>query len=269
MKVLLCPPTYFDVLYQINPHMKVGDVDKELAYKQWGNLKSSLEEIGVECLEIEPVEGLPDMVFTANQSLPFLKDGKLSVLLSKMANDERKPEVEFFKKWYKEKGYEIYELPEEIESLEGMGDTLFHEERRFIWSAYGYRTTIEAHRYMQNVTGLEVKSLKLVDPAFYHLDVCLCPLGRGTALVYKPAFDAESYEKIESEFKNLILLTEDEAYNFAANAYSPDGKHVFLHPGSERVESRLRDSGFMPVSIDTSEFMKSGGSVFCMKMELP
>lgn len=269
MKVLLCPPNYFDVLYKINPHMKVGEVNKERAQEQWLNLKNELERIGVECLLINPVEGLPDMVFTANQSLPFIKEGKNSVLLSKMASDERKPEVAYFKTWYEAQGYDVYELPEGLEPLEGMGDTVYHEDRSFLWSAYGFRTSLEVHSEMEKITGLEVKSLKLMDPSFYHLDVCLCVLGQGTALVYEPAFDSESMKKIEAEFSNLISLTKEEAYNFAANAFTPDHKHVFLHPGSKRVEAELRESGFIPVPIDTSEFMKSGGSVFCMKMELP
>ena len=33
-----------------------------------------------------------------------------------------------------------------------------------------------------------------------------------------------------------------------------------------KVEEKLKGEGFKVYEVDTSEFMKSGGSVFCMKM---
>jgi N-dimethylarginine dimethylaminohydrolase len=38
-----------------------------------------------------------------------------------------------------------------------------------------------------------------------------------------------------------------------------------LQKGSASACADLRRLGFKPVEVDTSEFMKSGGSVFCMK----
>ena len=67
---LMCKPSYFEVRYVINPWMtaNIGRVDKELASRQWNNLYDTLAE-KTNIKLIEPVAGLPDMVFTANAGL--------------------------------------------------------------------------------------------------------------------------------------------------------------------------------------------------------
>jgi len=47
-RVLMVKPTYFDVEYIINPHMKgmVGAVDKMQAQNEWEHLKDGYEELG-------------------------------------------------------------------------------------------------------------------------------------------------------------------------------------------------------------------------------
>jgi len=270
MKLLRCKPTFFDVVYAINPHMKIGSVDKALAYKQWEEIGEIYKSIGVDCIDLDGIEGLPDIVFTANQSLPFVKaDGSKAVVLSNMRAEERRAEVDHLRLWYESQNYEIHRIDPSVGFLEGMGDTIYHEDKSFLWAGYGFRTTEAVHQALAEITGLELRPLKLVDPDFYHLDVCLCVLGAGTALVYKPAFDEESFAKIEDAFDHLIELSKEEAYNFAGNAHCPDGKHVILQKGSDSLELKLTEHGFTPISVDTSEYMKSGGSVFCMKMELP
>lgn len=72
-KILMCKPEYFEVNYSGNEFMKdnIDNVNKEKAMSQWTVLKSVYEKLGYEVVLIEPVAGLVDMVFTANQSLPF------------------------------------------------------------------------------------------------------------------------------------------------------------------------------------------------------
>jgi N-dimethylarginine dimethylaminohydrolase len=113
-----------------------------------------------------------------------------------------------------------------------------------------------------------VFSLELVDDRFYDLDVCLNVLSDKAALVFPPAFSPSSYAKIEAVFDDLIVVTEEEAMNFVCNAHCPDSKHVILQKGSSQAEADLKALGFVPIPVDTSEFMKAGGSVFCMKMDL-
>ncbi|MDP1794162.1 MAG: hypothetical protein Q8K63_08490, partial [Acidimicrobiales bacterium] len=66
-RMLMCPPAFFTVSYEINPWMhRSVPVDRRLAMRQWSALVRAYEALGhtVEC--IEPVLGLPDMVFAAN-----------------------------------------------------------------------------------------------------------------------------------------------------------------------------------------------------------
>ena len=71
-EILMCPPDYFAIEYEINPWMnvRVGS-DAELAREQWTALREALESLGVSVDLIEPVRGLPDLVFTANAGLVY------------------------------------------------------------------------------------------------------------------------------------------------------------------------------------------------------
>lgn len=268
MKILRVTPDHFDVLYQINPHMKVGSVDKNQARKQWEDLGKIYTQLGIELIELQGEPSFPDMVFSANQSFPFLgKNGKKGVILSNMASSFRQGEVPFFEHWYLKESYEIFRLDSALK-LEGMGDLIYPVGRNYIWAGYGFRTQIEAHREVEKITGLSVRSLRLVDPAFYHLDVCLCVIDEHTVLIYPEAFDAPSLALIREVYPDCIELTRAEAYAFACNAHCPDQKHVLIPIGSPRIEEELRSKGYFVYPVDTSEFLKSGGSVFCLKLDL-
>lgn len=268
MKILRVTPEYFDVIYKINPHMKVGTVDKDKARQQWEALGKIYTDIGAELFEIPGQPGLPDMVFSANQSLPFYRaDGSKAVLLSNMAHLPRRAEVAFFENWFAQQGYEIVRLPEEL-IFEGMGDFLSSADRSFFWGGVGPRSKIEAHKEIERLAQKPVRTLNLVDPDFYHLDTCLALLNADSVVAYRNAFDEESWEKIVDEHPGLIEVTKEEAFAFACNLHCPDGKHVIIEQGSPRLEMVLKKNGFTVIPVDTSEFIKSGGSVFCMKLDL-
>ena len=64
---LMCPPEYFAVTYAINPWMRPDSpVDAGRAMRQWTALQAMYEALGHSVATIEPVAGLPDMVFAAN-----------------------------------------------------------------------------------------------------------------------------------------------------------------------------------------------------------
>src|SRR5205823_74258 len=110
---------------------------------------------------------------------------------------------------------------------------------------------------------------KLTHPRFYHLDTCLSILNQTTALYCPAAFDTDGIDQLHKNFPNLIEvpLNEADAPGFACNAHCPDQKHVILQKGSVQTCKNLVKNGFVPFEVDTSEFIKSGGSVFCMKLE--
>lgn len=273
-KILMVTPSHFRIEYSINPYMKkdgvLQTVDTHKAHQQWHNLKNCYENLGftVEILESQP--NLPDMVFAANQSFPFSDvDGKPCVLMSNMHSNFRREEVIFFENWYRKNGYNIFRLPP-IGSFEGNGDAIIHPGKRLIWGGFGHRTQSQIYSYIAKELDFNVIMLKLINPYFYHLDTCFSILDENTVTIIPEAFEPKGLEMIKAVFSTVITLDLDECINFfAGNCHCPDGRNVILNPGSDDFQKKLVDAGFSYHTVDTSEFMKSGGSVFCLKMQLP
>lgn len=270
-RVLMVAPDHFRVDYVINPHMEghVGSVDPERARAQWDALRATYEQLGFPVSVLDGQPDLPDMVFCANQTLPYLgSDGSPGVVLSRMHAPERMDEVPHVAQFFDQEGYALSPLPAGLAgSFEGMGDALWHPGRRHLWVGHGYRTNRSAVDAVAEIAGATATPLALHDPDFYHLDTCLCPLDETTALYYPGAFDEAGLDALRDGFERLIEAPEDDARErFACNAHSPDGRHVILERGSAVTVARLREAGYEPVEVDTSEFLKSGGSVFCMKV---
>jgi N-dimethylarginine dimethylaminohydrolase len=269
--VLMVEPTYFDVTYVINPHMEghIGKIDKLKAIAEWEQLKGHLLSIGLHVHVLPGEPGLPDMVFCANQSLPCISaENKQHVLMSIMHAEQRKAEVSFVEAFYRGQGYQIHHLDvKQVPDFEGMGDAIWHPGRRLLWGGYGYRSHPEAYKTISDLYDVPVLGLELVNPAFYHLDTCLCMLTENSALYYPKAFTQQGLALLHSIFDDLIEVNEKEAVEgFACNALCPDGIHVILQSGLAETKAALQAKGFKVIETPTDEFLKSGGSVFCMKM---
>src|ERR1700738_4561904 len=64
---LMCRPDHFEVSYAINPWMDPAEgADRERAIEQWEALRAAYVRLGHQVSLIDPVDGLPDMVFAAN-----------------------------------------------------------------------------------------------------------------------------------------------------------------------------------------------------------
>lgn len=272
-KVMLVKPTYFSVEYVINPHMEgnIGGVDKLAAQNEWDHLKAAYEELGLYVHVVDGVRGYPDMVFCANQSLPNItSEGKKEVIMSVMNSDQRKEEVPYIQKVYEDSSYDIVHLDHDrFNSFEGMGDAIWHHGKRLLWGGYGYRSSMEVYDVISETFDTPIIALELTDDRFYHLDTCFCVLNENTVMIYPSAFTAEGLELIHALFDNVIEASKYEAEKlFACNATCPDGKNVFIQQGCIDTNQKLKDAGFKVHEFSTYEFLKSGGSVFCMKMLL-
>lgn len=264
-------PEHFTVDYVINPHMegKVGTVDQAKAWAEWEQVKAAFETSGVRVHGIRGVAGLPDMVFCANQSLPYIDEkGVRHVLMSIMHADQRKEEVAYIEQWYRQNGYIIHHLPEKtIDDFEGMGDAIWHTGRKLIWGGYGFRSSLDAYDIVSRTYDVPVIALELLQPSFYHLDTCFCMLNETTALIYPAAFTSAGLALLRALIPDLIEANEHEAEHlFACNATCPNGRDVIIQEGCTVVNAELRKRGFIVHEVSTAEYLKSGGSVFCMKM---
>jgi len=270
-RVLLTSPEHFRVAYVINPHMagNEGTVDRAEARRQWEALREAYERVGVEVSVLAGVEGLPDMVFCANQTLPYrTPGGETGVVLSRMHAAQRKPEVDHYARFFEGEGYEVRGLePDLVGDFEGMGDAIWHPGRYLLWGGHGFRTDAGVYDRLSEKLGFPILTLRLDDPDFYHLDTCFCPLDESTVLIYPGAFDGDGLALIRSMFSRVLEAPEEEARRlFACNAHAPDGRHVIIQEGCTDTNRMLREAGYEPVEVDTGEFLKSGGSVFCMKL---
>lgn len=270
-------PTFFDIEYAINPFMKdangnLHQVNKPLARQQWADLKQAFENLNVKVEVLEGQPKLPDMVFCANQAFPFMDPAtqEPSVMLGRMRSDLRQPEVSFFKDWFMKHNYKVYSLESDQYSFEANGDLLPVPNTHEYWGGIGPRTDQRAYEEIQKRFTIKINTLELTHSHFYHLDTCFFILDQQTCAYIPEAFSADSVAKIKKGFKKLIEIPLDEGMNsFAGNSFCPDGKNVVLQKGSSQLVMRLKEYGFNPVEVDTSEFIKSGGSVFCMKLQLP
>ncbi len=266
-KILMCRPTYFDVRDAKNEFManNIGGVDKAKAQQQWEELKETFGRCGFPVELIEPGQGLEDMVFTANQVLPALdRSEQPLVVLSHMTHESRRVEIPHFEKWFREENYQILHLPSDCGRFEGQGDAIWHPERKLLWAGYGQRTDEFSCDAVGLLLDVPVIKLRLISSKFYHLDTAFCALSEDSVMIYPPAFDEAGLALIRHYFKNIIEVVESDANNFACNALALN-RYVVLQKGSSRSCGSLRQLGFEPVEVETSEFMKSGGSVFCMK----
>ncbi|MGE7391625.1 dimethylargininase [Streptomyces sp. NPDC004126] len=259
-RLLMCRPRHYDVTYSINPWMHPEhSTDPALAVRQWERLRDLYRELGHFVEEIDPVEGLPDMVFAANGAT--VVDGK--VYGARFRHAQRTAEGPAYLGWFERRGYRDVLWPEYIN--EGEGDFLTVGRR--ILAGTGFRTDPRSHAEAQEFFGLPVTSLTLVDPEYYHLDTALAVLSDDEVMYYPAAFSEGSRAVLRTMFPHAILATAEDAAVFGLNAFS-DGRHVLLPEAATGLMAQLSARGFEPVGVGLSELLKAGGSVKCCTLEL-
>jgi N-dimethylarginine dimethylaminohydrolase len=262
---LMCPPEYFAVTYAINPWMRPGSpVDPALAMRQWAALRATYESLGHSVSVIEPVPGLPDMVFAANGATVI--DG--TVLGVRFRHPQRAEEAAAYLSWFRSRGYPAVHEPARVN--EGEGDILVAGDPvvgNTVLAGHGFRSDEAAAGELASVFGRRVVSLRLVDPRYYHLDTALCVLDASTAMYYPAAFDDAGRAALASLFDELIEAKDEDAEVLGLNAVS-DGRRVVLARQAPELACSLEARGFEPVPVDMSELLKAGGGAKCCTLEL-
>lgn len=257
---LMCPPTYFDVPYRINDWMDPAiPVDRALAQRQWESLVEVYRDLGHGVHLVDPVPGLPDMVFVADSGL--VVDGV--ALGARYRSEHRAPEAEYVMRWFESNGLRKPRRPRYIN--EGGGDLLVVGE--MIFAGTGFRTDQRAHAEAEWHLGKRVATLRLVDPRYYHLNTAMGVLDDRTIAYLPSAFDERSVTLLRSLFPDAVIATEADTRCLGLNLVS-DGHNVVLGAQATALASRLRARGYNPVPVDMSEFLKSGGGIKCCTLEL-
>ncbi len=260
-RILMCPPDHYGIEYEINPWMNrsLGAV-RALAFRQWQQLHDTLVELEVTVETMTPEPNLPDLVFTANAGVVF----RNRFLSSRFRHEVRARESPFFDAWFAANGFGVEHLPEGMYH-EGAGDALFCGESLF--AGYRTRSDVTAHQWVGKALGVRVLPVELVNPRFYHLDTCFCPLAPGEAIYFPDAFDTYGRRVFANHVPKLIPVAEEESHRFGCNAVVV-GKTVVHNSRCPRLAADLEGAGYRSIEVELDEFLKAGGSAKCLTLRL-
>ncbi len=257
----MCPPSHFGVLYEINPWMDATTVvDADSARQQWEHLASTLRVAGAEVVLMEPADGLPDLVFTANAGLV---NGN-QFIPSRFRHPERQGETDVDVQWFSEQGFTVEWLPDGV-SNEGAGDALPFGD--VLVSGYHFRSDAASHAYVSRLTGAAVRSVELIDPRLYHLDLTFCPLDSRRAMVAPLGWDRYGLAVLENLVPEPLFLEDEEALEFCGNSVVV-GSVVVMPACPPRVGRQLERWGFDVVVCPVDQFLKAGGGCRCLTLAL-
>jgi len=257
--VLMCRPEFFTVVYRINPWMDPAiPTDTTLAVRQWETLYQTYLDLGFDVQLIDPIDGLPDMVYAANGG--FVIDN--IAYGASFTHPERQPEGPAYMEWFGANGFDVRD-PQNIN--EGEGDFLL--VGGVILAGTGFRSASNSHEEIAGIYNREVVTLTLVNPSFYHLDTAIAVLDDTNIAYLESAFDEESLVKLRALFPDAILATEEDAAVLGLNSYS-DGYNIVIASRAKDFERQLRERGYNPIGVDLSELLLGGGGVKCCTLEL-
>jgi ornithine--oxo-acid transaminase len=265
--ILMCRPTSYDVTYEINPWMHVSNKpNKVSAMHEWTRLHHLIIRCGgyVEYIDQQP--NLPDMVFTANAGM--VHEGKIA--LSRFANKERQGERKFYREYFSHIFQESDTLLfDEGEYFEGQGDAFVINNTLFMGVN---RTTPSVAGKLMDFFGLKKLVLcELINPEFYHLDTCFCPLSKGHVLFYPAAFSPDTLHAFETEAKvNWCGVNEEDAKAFVCNAVNIKEHVLIPHTNvlPAELSSKMKLWGYRPHLVHLNEFMKAGGAAKCLTLQI-
>ncbi|MCO5233890.1 MAG: hypothetical protein LC105_05790 [Chitinophagales bacterium] len=275
--LLMVSPEGFEIVDIKNPYMAnhIGKVNKDIVLAQWKNIFEILvqwKSLGViKNLEvIKGKVGLEDMVFCANPFFAYLDVmNQPMILLSNMRHKRRQLEIKEYRSYFSSHSVKVFNIPKNIK-IEGNGDLIAHPHRRLIWMGYGYRTDIAAADTLTQKLQTYIIPLHLVNEHFYHLDTCFCVIDEDHVAICRTAFDEESYLRIKQVFSFVFEISEKEAKEkFSLNSLVMSNqyreKYAIVPKGSTEMIAILTSLNVHISIVDTDEFIKSGGSVYCMK----
>jgi len=174
--------------------------------------------------------------------------------------------------------------PEEVH-IEG-GDVMLWNDHIFIGTYKGSdykdyitaRTNMEGVEYIKNLfPNKTVKEFDLVKSKIeprdnaLHLDCCFQPVGKDKAIIYKQGFREESdYVYLVKLFgkENLFHITREEMYHMNSNIFSIAPDVVVSEKNFTRLNTWLRDNGFIVEEIPYAEIAKQEGLLRCSTLPL-
>jgi len=174
--------------------------------------------------------------------------------------------------------------PEEVH-IEG-GDVMLWNDYIFIGTYNGSdykdyitaRTNREGVQYIKDLfPNKKVKEFDLIKSKMeardnaLHLDCCFQPVGENKGIIYKRGFREEAdYMFLVNLFgaANLFHITREEMYDMNSNVFSIDTNVVVSEKNFTRLNTWLRNNGFVVEEIPYAEIAKQEGLLRCSTLPL-
>ena len=260
-RILMCPPDYYGIEYEINPWMsRSRGSSPERARFQWRRLHDTLAGLGATVELMTPQPGLPDLVFTANAGLVFGN--------------------RFFSSRFR---HEVRTASRRT-STPGSPNTASRSSTcRRACSSRGPATPCSAARRCSPATASAATWPAIstwpacsagkccrwnwsihISTIWIHAFARWRPARRSTTPRRSTCTAAKCWRR---HVPRLIAAGEDEAKRFGCNAVVV-GKTVVLNAGCGRLAADLHSAGYTPVAVELDEFLKSGGSAKCLTLRL-
>lgn len=229
-----------------------GDVDVELARRQWQGYVDALREAGWTTHEVAVADACADSVFIEDTMVVY---ADLAVI-SRPGADERKPETVAAEESVRAQGYRIARI-EAPGTLDG-GDVLKHGDT--VWVGEGGRTNaagINQLRAHLAPLGADVVAVPL--RKVLHLKSAVTALPDGTVIGYEPLVDdpsvwGEAFLAVPEEPGSHVVLL--------------GGDTVLMSAAAPRTAALLAERGLRTVLVGISEFEKLEGCVTCLSVRL-
>ena len=191
-RILMCPPDYYGIEYEINPWMSRSPERSARWRSGSGNsLRDTLRRARgsgrADGAAARPARPRLHRQRRADLSTPRSSAAGSATRSAPASRRTSTPGS-------REHGFTVEHLPEGM-YYEGAGDALFCGETLF--AGYRIRSDAAAHQWLGEKLGVRVLPLELVNPRFYHLDTCFCPLAPGEAIYFPDAFDAYGRRVLE------------------------------------------------------------------------
>lgn len=254
----------YQVHWTINPHMRPGAVDADVARAQHAGLAAVLRELGGR-VEILPfVCGAFDSVFIKDNAV-LTHDGRGGApraLLGAPVHAVRGVEREARAAALTECGFDVAQLDHRLEG----GDVI--QLPGAVLLGCGPRSSPSAAHGLGKFLARPVYSLRLRDAQLYHLDTAMAVLTGGHALVCREAFDTEALAQLDELVARKLLtsihaIPYQEARTFAANLVEV-GRTVLTGTRAPHTRAILQRLHRTVIELPLDQFHLAGGSAACL-----
>ena len=276
-------------IYKDNPAMKQGMIpNQELVEVEMHMLTQLFNRLPVEVIEVDFPNFLDqqntkkrkhDFVFVRDL---FISDQNGKAIISKFSEEARQVESDMMEIMLDSMGYQTIRIPDTIDAKAEGGEFYYCSGAKILFSG-ACRNNIKGAEWVAQE--FDVNELVIMKSNVFHLDTLFTPVIKkdnqlGAMIACTSLMDKESINNLRS-FSNKMSVelievdpedsigTKEELGEFAVNCCPLPG--YLIGPTrfrSLKANQLLKELGVMHITVPTTQFRLSGGSVHCLTNEL-